>query len=60
MANMWTIKLESPLHFKGQYDIEKVESWVCQIEYDFVLANVQNENCKAMYAILLLTKSATI
>ena len=40
--------------------MEKVESWVYQIENYFVLANVSNENLKARYATLLLTKSAAI
>ena len=40
--------------------MEKVESWVYQIENYFVLANVSNENLKARYAALLLTKSAVI
>ena len=40
--------------------MEKVESWVYQIEKYFVLANVSNENLKARYARLLLTKSAAI
>ena len=40
--------------------MERVESWVYQIENYFVLANVQNENLKARYATLLLTKSAAI
>ena len=40
--------------------MEKVESWVYQIENYFVLANVSDENLKARYATLLLTKSAAI
>ena len=36
--------------------MEKVESWVYQIENYFVLANVSNENLKARYATLLLKK----
>ena len=60
MSNMWTLKLENPPHFEGKHDMEKVESWVYQIENYFVLANVQNENFKARYATLLLTKSAAI
>ena len=60
MANIWTKKLESPPHFGGQFDIAKMESWVYQIENYFILANVQNENLKARYTTLLLTKSAAI
>ena len=56
---MWTLKLESP-HFEGQHDMEKVETWVYQIEYYFILANVKNENLKAKYATLFLTKSTAI
>ena len=40
--------------------MEKVESWVYQIENYFVLANISNENLKARYATLLLTKNAAI
>ena len=40
--------------------MEKVESWVYQIENHFVLASVSDENLKARYATLLLTKSAAI
>ena len=40
--------------------MEKIESWVYQIDNYFILANVQNESFKARYTILLLTKSATI
>ena len=40
--------------------MEKVESWVDQIENYFVLANVYNQNLKARYATLLLTKTAAI
>ena len=54
MVNMCTLKLESPPCIEGEYDIEKIESWVYQIENHFVFANVQNESLKARYAILLV------
>ena len=60
MVNIWTLKLEIPPDFEGQYNIKKVESWVYQIKNNLILANVQNENLKARYATLLLTKNTAI
>ena len=57
---MWTLKLESPPHFEGQYNMEMVKSWVYQIYKYFVLAIVQNENLKAKCATLLLPKNTAI
>ena len=57
IANMWTL---SPHILEAQHDIEKLESWVYQIENYFVLANVQNKKSKARYTTLLLIKSAAI
>ena len=60
MAKMCTLKLEISPHFEDQYNMEKVKSWVYQIENCFVFANAQNENLKARYATLLLTKITAI
>ena len=53
-------KLDSPTHFKGQNDTEKVESWLYQIENYSVLASAYGENLKARYAMILLTKGAAM
>ena len=54
MENIWALKLESLSCFEGQYDIEKVKSWVYQIENYSILSNVQNERLKARYTIPFL------